>query len=183
MINPRICTGKLPAWASPTSLQWLIISKASTRTPQQQTVRLAAEAGLAEISIENTALPDETPYDFDLAVERIHAAASAVRALRRDFMLIARADGVMLEQYGLEEALRRIRAFDAAGADGLYVPVPGGPEALSQICRARRPVRQPRADRPCPDNHRLHSGPSEEGDEHASRRPAAFVETRGRLDA
>ncbi|TMV79561.1 isocitrate lyase/phosphoenolpyruvate mutase family protein, partial [Thioclava sp. BHET1] len=85
-----------------------------------ETVRLAAEVGLAGISIEDTALPGDAPYEFDLAVERMRAAAAAARALPRDFMLIARADGVMLGHYGLEEALRRIRAFDAAGADGLY---------------------------------------------------------------
>lgn len=101
-----------------------------------QTVRLAAEAGLAGISIEDTALPDDTPYGFDLAVERIAAAASAARALPRDFMLIARADGVMTGRYDMEEALRRIRAFDVAGADGLYVPLPPDMGALARICAA-----------------------------------------------
>ncbi|MFX0542298.1 isocitrate lyase/PEP mutase family protein [Roseovarius sp. S4756] len=101
-----------------------------------ETIRLAQEAGLAGCSIEDTALPDFTPYDFDLAVERIRAAASAARALPRDFVLVARADGVMLKSYDCDEAIRRIRAFEAAGADCVYVPAPPDSEALRRIIDA-----------------------------------------------
>jgi 2-methylisocitrate lyase-like PEP mutase family enzyme len=101
-----------------------------------ETVRLAAEVGLAGISIEDTALPPATPYAFEMAVERIRAAAAAARALPRDFVLVARADGVMNGQYDMEEALQRIRAFDAAGADCLYVPMPPSVEDLARICAA-----------------------------------------------
>ena len=101
-----------------------------------ETVRLSAEAGLAGISVEDTALPGEAPYPFDLAVERIRAGAAAARALGRDFVFVARADGVMTGRYDLEEALRRIRAFDAAGADCLYVPVPGTAEDLARVVAA-----------------------------------------------
>ena len=106
-----------------------------------ETVRLAAEAGLAGISIEDTALPAETVYDFDLAVERIRAAASAARSLSRDFVLVARADGVMNGQYDMAEGLRRIRAFDAAGADCLYIPMPPSINDLrSVIAATTKPV-------------------------------------------
>ena len=101
-----------------------------------ETVRLAAEAGLAGLSIEDTALPDDAPYDFDLAVERIRAAAAAARALPRDIVLVARADGLMTGRYGLDEALRRLRAFDAAGADCLYAPLPPDMADIATICRA-----------------------------------------------
>ncbi|MFV2002191.1 MAG: isocitrate lyase/phosphoenolpyruvate mutase family protein, partial [Paracoccaceae bacterium] len=101
-----------------------------------QTVRLAAEAGLAGICIEDTALPDMTPYHFDLAVERIRAAAAAARALPRDFFLVARADGIMTGQYDIDEALRRVRAFDAAGADGLFAPLPKSVADLRRIIKA-----------------------------------------------
>ena len=101
-----------------------------------ETVRLAAEAGLAGLSIEDTALPDDAPYDFDLAVERIRAAAAAARALPRDIVLVARADGLMTGRYGLDEALRRLRAFDAAGADCLYAPLPPEVADIATICRA-----------------------------------------------
>lgn len=101
-----------------------------------ETVRLAFEAGLAGISIEDTALPSPTPYDFDFAIERIHAAAAAARALPRDFVLVARADGVMNAQYDMAEGLRRIRAFDEAGADCLYLPIPPSLDDLREVCRA-----------------------------------------------
>jgi len=101
-----------------------------------QTVRLAFEAGLAGISIEDTALPSATPYARALAVERIRAAASAARALARDFVLVARADGVMNGAYDLQEALARVRAYEAAGADCIYVPVPGSLAAQVQVCAA-----------------------------------------------
>ena len=100
------------------------------------TVRLAAEAGLAGISIEDIALPDATPYPRDLAIERIRAAAAAARALPRDFVLVARADGVMHGAYDLDEVLARLSGFEAAGADCLYVPVPRSLDALGRICAA-----------------------------------------------
>lgn len=101
-----------------------------------ETVRLAGEIGLAGISIEDTALPGKSAYAFDLAVERIAAASAAARALPRDFVLLARADGVMTGAYDLTEALRRIRAFDAAGADALYVPFPGTLDDLARVTAA-----------------------------------------------
>lgn len=101
-----------------------------------ETVRLSAEAGLAGISVEDTALPDAGAYPGDLAVERIRAAVAAARALPRDFVLVARADGVMTGAYDLDEAIRRIRAFDEAGADCLYVPVPGTLDDLGRVVAA-----------------------------------------------
>lgn len=98
-----------------------------------ETVRMSAEIGLAGISIEDVRYGPEGAYGFDLAVERIEAAAAAARALRRDFVLCARADGVMQGHYGMEEALRRIQAFDAAGADCLYVPAPPSVEDLRDV--------------------------------------------------
>jgi len=83
-----------------------------------ETVRLSGEIGLAGICIEDTALPDTDVYDFELSVERIKAASSAARALKNDFFLVARADGVMNGVYDMDEAIKRIRAFDEAGADG-----------------------------------------------------------------
>ena len=101
-----------------------------------ETVRLAAEAGLAGISIEDTVFPSGAAYAFDLAVERIRAAASAARSLNRDFVLVARADGVMNGTYDMAEGLRRIRAFDAAGADCLYLPMPPSTDALRSVVEA-----------------------------------------------
>ncbi|MBV0911914.1 isocitrate lyase/PEP mutase family protein [Anianabacter salinae] len=101
-----------------------------------ETVRLSAEAGLAGISIEDTDFAAGAPYARDLAVERIRAAVAAARALSGDFVLVARADGVMTGAYGMEEAIARIEAFDAAGADCLYVPMPPGMASLKKVVAA-----------------------------------------------
>ena len=101
-----------------------------------ETVRLAGEAGLAGLCIEDVTPPDGAAYPFDLAVERVRAAASAARACRRDIVLCARADGVMTGAYGMDEGIRRMRAFEAAGADVLYLPLPPDMAALEALCRA-----------------------------------------------
>ncbi len=101
-----------------------------------ETVRLAAEIGLAGICIEDTALPGSAPYDAALAAERIRAAASAARALPGDFFLVARADGILTGHYDTEEAIARIQAFESAGADGVYVPGPPSMAALGRLVKA-----------------------------------------------
>lgn len=101
-----------------------------------ETVRLSGEIGLAGISIEDAALPDDRAYPFEEAVERIKAASAAARALPGDFVLVARADGIMNGHYDIEEALRRIQAFDAAGADCLYVPLPKTLDDLARVIKA-----------------------------------------------
>lgn len=98
-----------------------------------ETIRLSAEVGLAGISIEDTALPSSDPYPFDTAVERVRAAAAAARALPADFVLLARADGVMLGTYDVDEAIRRVRAFEAVGADAVYVPLPPDLDQLTRV--------------------------------------------------
>ncbi|MEM9012755.1 MAG: isocitrate lyase/phosphoenolpyruvate mutase family protein [Pseudomonadota bacterium] len=93
-------------------------------TPEDaaRTVRQAAVAGLAGCSIEDTDLPGRGLYEFDQAVARVEAAVAAARDLDEDFVLCARADGMLSRSYDLDEALRRLKAFEAAGADCLYAP-------------------------------------------------------------
>jgi len=101
-----------------------------------ETVRLAAEAGLAGASIEDTDLPGSGAYDRGLAVERVRAAAAAARALPRDFVLLARADGVLQGSYDLAEAVTRVRAFAEAGADAVYIPLLPDLAAVHRVCDA-----------------------------------------------
>ena len=102
-----------------------------------ETVRLSAEVGLSGISVEDTRMEAGHPaYDFGLAVERIRAGAAAARALNRPFVFCARADGVMNGTYDLAEGIRRLRAYQAAGADLLYLPVPPGRAELAQVLAA-----------------------------------------------
>jgi 2-methylisocitrate lyase-like PEP mutase family enzyme len=107
-----------------------------------ETVRLSFEAGLSGISVEDTRMvPGNPAYPFDLAVERIRAGAAAARALGRPFIFCARADGVMNGSYDLAEGIRRLQAFEAAGADLLYLPVPPGRAELAQVLASvSRPV-------------------------------------------
>ncbi len=101
-----------------------------------QAVKLAHEVGLSGISLEDTLLPDGGARSFELSVECIKAAASMARSLPNDFILVARADGVMNGHYQLAQAIRRLKAFDEAGADCLYVPVPGSFEDLKTVIKA-----------------------------------------------
>ncbi len=101
-----------------------------------ETIRLAAEAGLAGASIEDTDLPGSGAYWFQLALERVRAAVSAARALPRDFVLVARADGLMTGAYDFDEALRRAEAFAEAGADCVYVPLLADLAAVRSLCAA-----------------------------------------------
>ncbi|MEM9332796.1 MAG: isocitrate lyase/phosphoenolpyruvate mutase family protein [Pseudomonadota bacterium] len=101
-----------------------------------QTVTEAARAGMAGCCIEDTALPDEEPYAFNAAVERVEAGVAAARALQTDFVLTIRADGWMNRQYDFAEAMRRAKAFEAAGADVIYVPLLKDIEMVREVCSA-----------------------------------------------
>lgn len=86
-------------------------------------MRLAAETGVVGGSIEDTtADPDHPIYDFELAVERVHAAVEVARSLPFPFTLTARADGLLQRYRDLDDAIRRLQAFERVGADVLYAP-------------------------------------------------------------
>ncbi|MGI8469746.1 MAG: isocitrate lyase/PEP mutase family protein [Pyrinomonadaceae bacterium] len=88
-----------------------------------QTILLAARAGVVGGSIEDyTGNPSNPIYEFDLAVERVHAAAEAARSLDFPFTLTARAENLLHGRLDLDDTIRRLQAFEAAGADVLYAP-------------------------------------------------------------
>jgi 2-methylisocitrate lyase-like PEP mutase family enzyme len=100
-----------------------------------ETVRLAGENGLVGCTIEDsTGNPDRPLYDFTLAVERIAAAAEAARSLPFPFMLTARAHNFLYPSPGLDETIRRLQAFDKAGADVLFAPGLPDLAALRAVC-------------------------------------------------
>jgi 2-methylisocitrate lyase-like PEP mutase family enzyme len=83
----------------------------------------AARAGVVGGSIEDyTGDPSNPFYEFNLAVERVHAAAEAVRSLDFPFTLTARAENLIRGRQDLDDTVRRLQAFEAAGADVLYAP-------------------------------------------------------------
>ena len=110
--------------------------------PVADTIRLAAEAGLVGCTIEDaTGNRDHPLYDFGLAVERIAAAAQAARALPFPFALTARAHNLLYAPASLEETIRRLQAFEKAGADVLFAPGLPDLAAVREVCAAvSRPV-------------------------------------------
>ena len=83
----------------------------------------AAEAGVVGGSIEDSTGDPRNPiYDFALAVERVHAAVEAARALPFPFTLTARAENLLWGRNDLDDTIKRLQAFEAAGADVLYSP-------------------------------------------------------------
>jgi 2-methylisocitrate lyase-like PEP mutase family enzyme len=88
-----------------------------------ETIRLAAATGLVGGSIEDsTTRPDEPIYEFDLAVERIRAAVEVVRSLDFPFTLTARAENYLVGRRDLKDTIKRLQAYQEAGADVLYAP-------------------------------------------------------------
>ncbi len=102
-----------------------------------ETIRLAAEAGLVGCTIEDaTRNPQHPLYEESLAVERIAAAAEAARALPFPFALTARAHNFLYPNASLEATIRRLQAFEKAGAEVLFAP--GLPDVASvrAVCGA-----------------------------------------------
>jgi len=86
-------------------------------------IRLAAGAGISGGSIEDaTGETDKPIYDFQQAVERVQAAVEAARALPVPFLLTARAENLLHGRPDLDDTIRRLQAFEKAGADVLYAP-------------------------------------------------------------
>lgn len=85
-------------------------------------VTRVAATGVAGCSIEDFGRDSHAVYDFALAVERVHAAAEAVAALGIPFQLTARAENLLRGVNDLDDTLRRLQAYEAAGADVLYAP-------------------------------------------------------------
>ncbi|HUZ12978.1 MAG TPA: isocitrate lyase/phosphoenolpyruvate mutase family protein [Caulobacteraceae bacterium] len=85
-------------------------------------VALALDTGIAGLSVEDCAGPAAGLYDFTLAVERVTAAREAIDAAAPGAVLTARSEGFIRGRPDLDETIRRLQAFAAAGADCLYAP-------------------------------------------------------------
>jgi 2-methylisocitrate lyase-like PEP mutase family enzyme len=101
-----------------------------------ETIRLAGEvAGLVGGSIEDsTGDPKKPIYDFAHSVERIAAAVAAARAFDFPFVLVARAENYLHGRPDLDDTIRRLQAFEAAGADALYAPGLTKAEEIRAVC-------------------------------------------------
>ncbi len=107
-----------------------------------ETIRLAAEAGLAGCSIEDHSGDKEKPlYEIRHAAERIAAAVEAVRALPYPFTLTARAENFFRGNPSLDDVIKRLVAYEQAGADVLFAPALPDLAAVREVCAAvRKPV-------------------------------------------
>lgn len=96
-----------------------------------ETIRAAGAVGLAGGSIEDASGDPARPiYELPLAVERVAAAVEAARSLKAPFVLTARAENFLHGRPDLEDTIRRLQAFEKAGAEVLYAP---GLTKLDQI--------------------------------------------------
>ncbi len=107
-----------------------------------ETIALGAEAGLVGGSIEDaTGDPTKPIYDFNHAVERVAAAAQVAKSLDTPFVLTARAENFLHGRHDMDDTIRRLQAFEAAGADVLYAPGPATLDEAREITSAlTRPV-------------------------------------------
>lgn len=100
-----------------------------------ETIRLAAQTGLAGGSIEDHTGDASRPiYDFEEAVERVTAAVGAARALSVPFTLTARCENFLHGHPDLDDTIKRLQAFEKAGADVLFAPGLPDLKAVRTVC-------------------------------------------------
>ncbi|HEY7705831.1 MAG TPA: isocitrate lyase/phosphoenolpyruvate mutase family protein [Gaiellaceae bacterium] len=100
-----------------------------------EAIRRAAAAGAVGGSIEDYD-PAGHLYELDHAVERVTAAVEAARSLDFPFTLTARAENHIRDNDDLDDTIRRLQAFEAAGADVLYAPGLSTVEEIRAVCRS-----------------------------------------------
>ena len=100
-------------------------------------IRAAAAAGLVGGSIEDaTGHKGAAIFDLGLATERVAAAAEAARALPFPFTLTARAENFLHGRADLDDTIRRLQAFEKAGADVLFAPALPSLDAVRTVCQS-----------------------------------------------
>ena len=88
-----------------------------------ENVTRCIETGVAGLSIEDSPNDGKTPlYDLDTAVARVKAARAAIDRAGGDVTLTGRAEGFIRGVPDLDDMIRRLKAYAAAGADCLYAP-------------------------------------------------------------
>jgi len=107
-----------------------------------ETIRLAADAGLVGGSIEDaTGNPRAPVFDLGKAADRVAAAADAARRTPCGFVLTARAENYLHGRLDLDDTIRRLQAYELAGADVLFAPGLPDLDAVRTVCQAvTRPV-------------------------------------------
>lgn len=100
-----------------------------------ETIRQAAAIGLVGGSIEDATGDKDAPlYDLETAAVRVKAAVQAAQSLSIPFVLTARAEGFLRGRPDLEDVIKRLQAFEAAGADVLFAPGLPDLAAVKKVC-------------------------------------------------
>ena len=100
-----------------------------------ETIRLAAEAGLVGGSIEDFTGDNANPlYGIQLATERVAAATEAAKSLPFKFTLTARAENFVRGKPNLDDTIRRLQAYEKAGADVLFAPALPDLASVRAVC-------------------------------------------------
>ena len=107
-----------------------------------ETIRLAANVGLVGGSIEDaTGDPDRPIYELDDAIERVRAGAEAAHLLPFPFTLTARAENYLHRRPDIRDTVKRLQAYQDAGADVLYAPgLTTRDEIATVVSSVNRPV-------------------------------------------
>jgi 2-methylisocitrate lyase-like PEP mutase family enzyme len=107
-----------------------------------ETIGLAAAVGLVGGSIEDaTGSKDKPLFDLDTATERVAAAVAVARALSFPFTLTARTESFLRGNPNLDDVIRRLQAFEKAGADVLMAPGLPDLAAVRAVCAAvKKPI-------------------------------------------
>ena len=107
-----------------------------------ETIRLAGQTGLAGGSIEDySGHPNGRLYELEHAVDRVRAAVEAARALPFTFTLTARAENFIRGRLDIKDTIRRLQAYQEAGADVLYAPGLTTKDDIAAVVRSvDRPV-------------------------------------------
>ena len=100
-------------------------------------IQLASQSGVVGGSIEDYSNDPYSPIvDFTLAVEKIQAATESKKYLPHDFILTARSENFVWGINNLDDTIKRLSAFEAAGADVLYAPGIQDISTIVEICSA-----------------------------------------------
>jgi 2-methylisocitrate lyase-like PEP mutase family enzyme len=102
-----------------------------------ETIKLAAAAGVVGGSIEDaTGRSDHPIYDLEPAIERVRAAVAAARTLPFPFTLTARAENYLHGRPDLADTIKRLQAYQEAGADVLYAPALASKDDIAAVVKS-----------------------------------------------
>jgi len=112
----------------------------ATPTQVAESVRMAVDAGVAGLSIEDSTYDEASPLrSIDDAVARMKAARAAIDDSRSGVMLVGRAENFIVNRPDLDDTIRRLKAYSDAGADCLYSPGIRTKEQIEAVVKAVAP--------------------------------------------